>query len=58
LLSLGSSELETEALTAEEEIHDTGVGDGREALFLLKIVANVSDISLNTRSGNHKLPPS
>jgi hypothetical protein len=45
-LRLGGGDLEAESLTAQEEIHDTGVSNGREALLLLDVVGNICGASV------------
>lgn len=55
LVGNGGSDLETEALAAKEDVHNTLVRDGREALLLLEIVADISQVGLNTRSRDHEL---
>ena len=41
LVSSLQGSLEAETASAQEDVHDTGVGDGWETLFLLDVVADV-----------------
>lgn len=55
LLGGGGSNLEAEALASKNNVHDTSVSDRREALLLLDVVADVTQISLDTAHGDHDL---
>ena len=54
-LSVASGKLEAEAFTSHEDIHDTLVGHGWEALLLLDVVCHILKIALDTRGSNHNL---
>src|SRR5699024_6431066 len=55
LVGNGGGNLETEALATKEDVHNTLVRDGREALLFLEIVADIGQVGLNTRSRDYKL---
>lgn len=46
-------ELEAEALAAKEDVADTSVSDGGEALLALDVVADVPQVALDLRGGDH-----
>lgn len=48
-------DLEAEAGTAHENVHNTLVGDGGEALLALDVVRDVPEVHLHTRDGEHDL---
>ena len=53
-LSVASFELEAEAFASQDDVHDTLVGDGWEALLLLDVVSNVTEIHLDAGGGDHE----
>lgn len=55
LLSGRGSDLDAETITTEEDIHNTTIGDGGEALLLLDVVGDIAQIHLDARHGNHDL---
>ena len=55
LLSVAASNFEAEALATKEDVHDTLVSDGWEALLLLDVVRDILEIHLDTRTSNHDL---
>ena len=53
-LSIASLQLEAEALATQDDVHDTLVGDGGEALLLLQVVSDVTEIHLDAGCGDHE----
>jgi hypothetical protein len=49
------SDLEAQTSAAEEDVHDTLVGDAREALLLLDVVGDVAQVALHARNRQHDL---
>lgn len=55
LVGGASSNLEVEALAAQNNVHNTSVGDRGETLLLLDVVANITKISLDASGRDHDL---
>lgn len=55
LVSSFHGNLECEASASHEDIHDTSILDGWEALLLVDVVADILQVHLNTRYGDHDL---
>lgn len=48
-------DLEAQASTTEEDIHDTLISNTGEALLLLDVVADIAKVALDARDGKHDL---